>query len=73
VLLDLGMPRLDGYGACRHIRAQAWGKDLTVVALTGWGQDGDRSQTAEAGFDDHLVKPVAPAALLEIVARTCKA
>jgi CheY-like chemotaxis protein len=73
VLLDLGMPRLDGYGACRRIREQAWGRDLTVIALTGWGRDGDRRQTEEAGFDDHLVKPAAPAALLEIVARTCKA
>jgi PAS domain S-box-containing protein len=72
VLLDLGMPRLDGYGACRRIREQAWGKDLTVIALTGWGQEGDRSQTAEAGFDDHLVKPVAPATLLEIVAKSRK-
>jgi CheY-like chemotaxis protein len=70
LLLDLGMPRLDGYGACRRIREQAWGRDLTVIALTGWGRDGDRRQTEEAGFDDHLVKPVAPAALLEIVAGT---
>jgi PAS domain S-box-containing protein len=72
VLLDLGMPRLDGYGACRRIREQVWGRDLTVIALTGWGQEGDRSQTAEAGFDDHLVKPVAPATLLEIVAKSRK-
>jgi len=69
VLLDLGMPRLDGYGACRRLREQAWGKDLKIVALTGWGQDGDRRQTKEAGFDHHLVKPVAPAALLEVVAK----
>ena len=69
VLLDLGMPKLDGYGACRRLREQAWGKDLKIVALTGWGQDGDRRQTKEAGFDHHLVKPVAPAALLEVVAK----
>jgi CheY-like chemotaxis protein len=69
VLLDLGMPRLDGYGACRLIREQTWGKGVRIVALTGWGQDGDRRQTEEAGFDDHLVKPVAPSALLEMVAK----
>lgn len=69
MLLDLGMPRLDGYGACRLIREQTWGKGVRIVALTGWGQDGDRRQTEEAGFDDHLVKPVAPSALLEMVAK----
>ena len=42
---------------------------MRIVALTGWGQDGDRRQTEEAGFDDHLVKPVAPSALLEMVAK----
>lgn len=69
VLLDLGLPRLDGYGACRRIREQAWGRDIKVIALTGWGLDGDRRRTEEAGFDDHLVKPVAPSTLLEIVAK----
>jgi PAS domain S-box-containing protein len=68
VLLDIGMPKLDGYGACRRIREQPWGKDLKIVALTGWGQDADRRETAAAGFDGHLVKPVAPEALLRLLA-----
>jgi PAS domain S-box-containing protein len=58
VLLDIGLPRIDGYEVCRRIRAQSWGKDLTLVALTGWGQDEDRQRSIEAGFDTHLVKPV---------------
>lgn len=72
VLLDLGLPRLDGYGACRRIREQPWGRDPKVIALTGWGREGDRRRTEEAGFDDHLVKPVAPSVLLEIVAKARK-
>ncbi|MGB2712742.1 MAG: PAS domain S-box protein [Vicinamibacterales bacterium] len=58
VLLDLGLPRLNGYDACRRIRSQPWGKDLVIVALTGWGQDEDRHRSTEAGFDAHMVKPV---------------
>jgi signal transduction histidine kinase len=65
-LLDLGMPKMDGYEACRQIRAQAWGRDMTVIALTGWGQEDDRRRTDEAGFDHHLVKPVEPRVLLQI-------
>jgi PAS domain S-box-containing protein len=58
LLLDIGMPKLDGYGVCRRLREQPWGKELTIAALTGWGQDEDRRKTHEAGFDAHLVKPV---------------
>ncbi|MEO8450396.1 MAG: PAS domain S-box protein [Gemmatimonadota bacterium] len=68
VFLDLGMPRLNGYDACRRIREEPWGKDAVVVALTGWGQEHDRRRTAEAGFDSHLVKPVDPAVLESLVA-----
>jgi PAS domain S-box-containing protein len=57
VILDLGMPKLDGYGAARHIRQQPWGKGITLIALTGWGQDEDKQKTKEAGFDYHLAKP----------------
>ena len=57
-LLDIGMPRLDGYEVARRIRAQEWGKSVTLVALTGWGQDSDRRRSQEAGFDTHLVKPL---------------
>jgi PAS domain S-box-containing protein len=68
VLLDIGMPNLNGYEACRRIRDTAWGKDMTVVAQTGWGQEDDKRRTREAGFDDHLVKPVDPTVVMKIVA-----
>jgi PAS domain S-box-containing protein len=58
VLLDIGLPRMNGLEVCRRIREQAWGKTMIVVALTGWGQEEDRARTKEAGFDHHLVKPV---------------
>jgi PAS domain S-box-containing protein len=70
MLLDLGMPRLNGYDAARKIREQPWGKDLVLVALTGWGQDSDRARSREAGFDHHLVKPVEPATLERLLAET---
>ncbi len=57
VLLDLGMPAPDGYATARRLRRQPGGGRLTLVALTGWGQDADRQRTREAGFDHHLVKP----------------
>jgi len=57
-LLDIGMPLLDGYEVARRIRAQEWGKAMTLVAVTGWGQDADRRRSREAGFDTHLVKPL---------------
>jgi signal transduction histidine kinase/CheY-like chemotaxis protein len=66
VLLDIGMPRLDGYEVCRRLRMLPWGRDALIVALTGWGQDRDRRQTEDAGFDHHLVKPVDPADLLKL-------
>ena len=68
VLLDIGMPVLDGYEACRRIRAQDWGRSMVLIALTGWGQDGDRRRTREAGFDHHLVKPVEAATLMSVFA-----
>ena len=58
VLLDLGMPRMDGYEVARRLREHDWGRTLTLVALTGWGQDEDKRRTAQAGFDLHVVKPV---------------
>jgi CheY-like chemotaxis protein len=63
VLLDIGLPKLDGYEACRRIRAQPGGNAVVVVAQTGWGQVADRERTREAGFDHHMVKPVDPKAL----------
>ncbi|MDC0936818.1 PAS domain S-box protein [Pirellulales bacterium] len=67
VLMDLGMPTMNGYEAARHIRRQSWGKEMLLVALTGWGQDEDRRKTSEAGFDFHVVKPVELATLLELL------
>jgi len=67
ILMDLGMPVMDGWEAARRIRSEAWGKDLMLVALTGWGQDEDRRRTREAGFDRHLVKPSHPAAIRELL------
>jgi signal transduction histidine kinase len=57
-LLDIGMPMIDGYEVARRIRAQPWGAQITLLALTGWGQDPDRRRSHEAGFDQHLVKPL---------------
>jgi CheY-like chemotaxis protein len=67
VVLDLGMPRLNGYEACERIRAQPWGQGLRLVAVSGWGQQDDRRRSMEAGFDAHLVKPVAPEELLALL------
>jgi PAS domain S-box-containing protein len=58
ILLDLGLPNLNGYEACALIRSRPWGKGIVIAALTGWGQDEDRRRTLSAGFDAHLVKPV---------------
>ncbi len=66
VFLDLGMPKMNGFEAARQIRAQPWGRDLMLIALTGWGQDEDKRRTGEAGFDQHLVKPAEPADLQAI-------
>lgn len=60
ILLDLGMPNLNGYDACRRIRERPWAASAIIVAMTGWGQDEDKRQSREAGFDRHLVKPVEP-------------
>ena len=68
VLLDIGLPGLNGYEVCRRIREQPWGKDLMLVALTGWGQEEDRQRSQEAGFDTHMVKPVDHDALLKLLA-----
>ena len=69
VLLDIGLPKLNGLEAARTIREQPWGRDMVLVALTGWGQDEDRRQSSEAGFNVHLVKPVDPVLLMELLTR----
>ena len=68
VLLDIGLPGLNGYEAARRIRAQAEGSRIVLCALTGWGQNADRLKSRDAGFDHHLVKPVDPAALERLLA-----
>ena len=67
VLLDIGMPGMDGLETCRRIRSGPGGSSIYIVAVTGWGQEESRRQTQLAGFDAHLVKPVAPEALLQLL------
>ena len=69
VLLDIGLPKLNGYEVCRRIRKEPWGAAITIIALTGWGQDEDRKKSTEAGFDAHLVKPVRQEELMPLLAR----
>ena len=69
ILLDLGMPGMNGYETCRAIRSESWGRDIFIIALTGWGQAEDRDRTRAAGFDLHVVKPAEPATIAEILAR----
>ena len=67
ILLDIGMPGLDGYETCRLLRQQPWGKAVPVIALTGYGQAEDQQRTHEAGFNAHLVKPVDLMALTQLL------
>jgi PAS domain S-box-containing protein len=68
ILLDIGMPKLNGYDAARTIRREPWGKNVVLVAVSGWGQEDDRRRSREAGFNFHMVKPVDPAALEKLLA-----
>jgi len=68
MLLDIGLPELNGYDVARKIREQSWGQSMVLVALTGWGQDEDRRRSLEAGFNHHLTKPVDPADLTKLLA-----
>jgi PAS domain S-box-containing protein len=68
VLLDVGMPGMDGLEVCRRLRREPWGRDAFVVAMTGWGSEEDRRRTRDAGFDAHLVKPIDSAALMKLLA-----
>lgn len=67
VLLDIGLPKLDGHEVCRRVRREPWGKDIVIIALTGWGQEDDRRKSHEAGFDGHLVKPIDYDKLLDLL------
>ena len=69
VLLDIGLPGLSGHDAARRIRAEPWGREMLLIALSGWGQDDDRRKSKEAGFDHHFVKPVDLEALTALLVR----
>jgi signal transduction histidine kinase len=68
VLLDIGMPGMDGYEVARRIRSQPWGRAAKLVALSGWGQESDRKRSREAGFDTHCIKPLDPQRLSMLLA-----
>jgi two-component system CheB/CheR fusion protein len=67
VFLDIGMPTIDGHETARRIRREPWGRDMVLVALTGWGQTEDRRRSKEAGFDHHLVKPADPQVVEKLI------
>jgi CheY-like chemotaxis protein len=67
ILLDLGMPGMNGYEVCEYIRQRPWGHSILMVAQTGWGQAQDRARTLDAGFDTHLTKPIDPEAVQEML------
>jgi DNA-binding response OmpR family regulator len=73
VLLDIGLPTLDGYEVCRRMRAEDWGNQALLLALTGWGQADDRRKSKDAGFDHHLVKPVDLEELRALIQKYCDA
>ena len=68
ILMDIGLPKLDGLGATRRIREQPWGRSIIIIAVTGWGQDTDRALSRAAGCDAHLVKPIEVADLDPLLA-----
>ena len=73
VLLDIGLPKSNGYQVARQIRHQPWGREVTLIAMTGWGQDDDVRRSTAAGFDHHLVKPVDPSALVALLLKVSTA
>ncbi len=70
VLLDIGMPEMSGHEVARRLRGRPWGLDLLLIAVTGWGQESDRAKSLEAGFDEHLTKPIDPETLLQRISRS---
>jgi CheY-like chemotaxis protein len=69
VLMDISMPHMDGYEAARRLRAESWGEKVVLIALTGWGRQGDIEAARKAGFDGHLLKPVGAEALIDLIRR----
>jgi CheY-like chemotaxis protein/two-component sensor histidine kinase len=72
VLLDLGLPDLSGHQVAQRMRTEPWGAAAKIIAVTGWGQESDRRKTSDAGFDEHLTKPVDPEVLLRLVAQATR-
>ena len=68
VLLDIGLPDLSGHELARRLRAEPWGTGMQLIAITGWGQEDDRRKSREAGFNEHLTKPVGPELLIGLIA-----
>lgn len=68
VLLDIGLPKLNGYEVAQRIREKPWGVSMFLIAVTGWGQDEDRERSSEVGLNLHMVKPVEPSALEKLLA-----
>lgn len=68
ILLDIGLPKLNGYEVAQRIRTQPWGASMYLIAVTGWGQDEDRQRSSEVGLNMHMVKPVEPSALEKLLA-----
>lgn len=68
IVMDIGMPKMNGYDACRRIRGEPWGHNIVIIAQSGWGQEDQMRMSQEAGFTSHLVKPVDPAALEKLLA-----
>jgi CheY-like chemotaxis protein len=66
-VLDIALPDLDGYQVAQRIRGTGWGKDATLVAVTGWGRDDDRRRAFAAGFDRHMTKPISGEALRSLL------
>jgi CheY-like chemotaxis protein len=67
VLLDIGLPILNGYEVCRRIRQQEWGKKTTIIAISGWGQPQDKLRATESGFDVHVTKPIEWTTLVKLL------
>jgi CheY-like chemotaxis protein len=67
-LLDIGMPKTNGYDVARQIRATPDGRGVMLIAITGWAQDSDKAQSRAAGFDHHLTKPIEPETLIGLLA-----
>ena len=70
VLLDIGMPRLDGYEVARRLRQRPGGDAVTLIAVTGWGQAADKAKASSAGFNLHYTKPVDPQQIIDLLAKS---